>query len=863
MNQRRSPATKAHPLCIIEGIVKDVTKLAGISATESAPGSPRIFFHVPGRRPPSSIYPNQVVELQIVFTGMDADLPQKWRDSLGPLLQDPAKGANFSLVSCGEVEQRSFDMLEAERAFGKTEGEICLEFLTPVPFNPEKKKRRMILSKAGFVDLFLKRFARLFGRRFAYDPSSEDFALLPYYWNYHEIQHASGSEPGSTQFINGCSGNLYLRKSFRNFLPYLILGTELHAGQTYSNGQGYYRLQEDAPGFFCRFFPDRRALVNVIRDVVNRHDHAAESLAEDEGLPLDEMKVASSLAESLRSENYPTSPNTAFLIRKKEGGERLIEHPCARDMIVQQYLQEVLSGIAERMFEEQSIGFRKGVSRKAAIGMIHDAVAAGCNFVLKADIEDFFPSVDHSILFGLLRFYIPSKDAVFLSALVRSVAAGYVLNGSLHERTKGIAQGSPLSPLLANLYLDSFDEAVASEGIRLIRYADDFLILTKTREDAERLAKEAGGILGRLGLRLSDGKTNILPIADGFQFLGIAFGGGEAHEQDEDAVRLLRKPVYVTEPHLFLGVNGEALEVRRARELVEMLPLRGISEIMMMERASFSTALITKCIEHDVRVTIALRSGYDVITLLPFSKKEFALAADHAARFGALGTGERLAVAKDIATAKLENYCSWYRQRYEPGRNNILRALEEYCRRICSAADVDEVRGLEGAAAKLSFAEMAGMVKDPAFRIGKRMRVRPDRINSMLNFTYYLLFARINAAARALGLNPYLGFLHSEENDYESLVSDLVEPFRANADRFVVKLINLNIITPQDFVETSDGFYLAPEGRRKYLAQFESEMEKKSPGQLLSLKETMYVQARNIRDWALNGRSLFFYRWEK
>lgn len=156
------------------------------------------------------------------------------------------------------------------------------------------------------------------------------------------------------------------------------------------------------------------------------------------------------------------------------------------------------------------------------------------------------------------------------------------------------------------------------------------------------------------------------------------------------------------------------------------------------------------------------------------------------------------------------------------------------------AGDVEQVRGLEGAAAKKIYQRLNNFIDDESFRILKRDRRSPDRMNALLNFGYYLLFSRINATVRAVGLNPYLGFLHSPQDNYESLVCDIEELFRARIDRLIIRLINLKVVTRDDFVEAERGLILKKDAVRKFIEQFEAEMEKKK------LERYLITQGRHL-----------------
>jgi CRISPR-associated protein Cas1 len=249
---------------------------------------------------------------------------------------------------------------------------------------------------------------------------------------------------------------------------------------------------------------------------------------------------------------YLPEPNTAFSIKKESGAERLVENLAFPYLIVQQYLLGLISKPFYRLFEQGSIGFRRGVSRFTAIEMVRQAVADGYCYVIESDIENFFPSVDLRIMEELLDRYIPSGDTVIKEMLKKLLHTGYVLKGELRERTRGLAQGAPLSPLLANLYLDSFDEKLLAGDARMIRYADDFIILTKSREEAEKCLCDTEECLSELGLKINMEKTAIRTIREGIRFLGITFGNSETTVNSEESPQLFKKPLYVS-PSLTLS----------------------------------------------------------------------------------------------------------------------------------------------------------------------------------------------------------------------------------------------------------------------------------------------------------------------
>lgn len=852
---RVAPTMRSHPLSVIQAISKGVTSLVGADNGELA------IFHIKGKRHRYKFRQGNTIPVDFMLLRCDQGFASSWAVALERYLMDPVTGRNLSVVSMHQIEARNYGALMQDIGDMPKEGEICLDFLTPFPFTREKDKDRTYLDERRFVRSFEKRFSRLFGGRIPYNGRKDDFELLPYYWRYTEIRHQSSSQPGSIQLVNGCVGPLYIRGTWPGLIPFLALGSELHAGKKLSNAQGYFTLQKGSRPYFKRFFPSAKNMLSVTRDVIDRYDHAVESLATTQGYPFDEKTLAADLCNEIVSGSYTPSPHVAFKVKKKGGDERLVEQPSFRDLIVQLYLLRAVSPVFERCFEKSSIGFRKGRSRMSLINMVKQAVADGFRYVVESDIEDFFPSVDHSILRELIDRYIPIKDDVLKETLWKSVTTGHVLHGTYYERNKGLAQGSPLSPILANLYLDSFDEEMQTLNVRLVRYADDFIILVKCMEDARSALAAAKESLAELGLGLKIEKTMVRPIKEGFSFLGLEYDG-TAFQRDEAALyKRYKKPLYITEPWLYVGMNGDAVDVRRGGKIMATIPLRRISEIIMMERAVLSTALARKCVENHIPITLTLNSGYYVTTIKPDSKKYHEISFRHGLKYASLGETEILCIAKEFAAGKIRNYIPLYRQRYRKGFNRYIRMYEDAIASINMASTINEVRGIEGSIARKTFQAMNLFINDERFHLKKRERKKPDRINSLLNVGYYLLFSRINATIRSAGLNPYLGFLHAPANTYESLVSDVEELFRSRIDRLVIRLVNLKTIKTEDFVETARGQRLVSDAFRRFVNQFEGELARKENRSELSLGEHIHVQVGIIKRWVVDKGSFSVYTW--
>jgi hypothetical protein len=247
--ERATPLRPGHLLYIIQAIVKDV------SARTGADGYPPVVFHIQNTAYLHRWRKGDLVPMEFIFFDRDEDWIHRWREALGEKLGTDEYGNALSAGDIGPVQIRKLSSLESEYPPLPAEGEIDLEFLSPLPFSLAKGKPRTFLGKEYFIGSLEKRFSHLFGMNISYRSDRDDFVLLPYFWDYTETREASLSQPGAMQYINGCCGKLYLRGRFEDFMPFLLLGSEVHAGSKLAYSQGYYTLHPDSEPFFRCTFP--------------------------------------------------------------------------------------------------------------------------------------------------------------------------------------------------------------------------------------------------------------------------------------------------------------------------------------------------------------------------------------------------------------------------------------------------------------------------------------------------------------------------------------------------------------------------------------------------------------------------------
>jgi RNA-directed DNA polymerase len=244
------------------------------------------------------------------------------------------------------------------------------------------------------------------------------------------------------------------------------------------------------------------------------------------------------VSDQLKAGTYQPQPIRRVHIPKPGTNEtRPLGIPTVRDRMAQAAVVNVIEPIFERDFAEHSYGFRPGRGGKEALRRVDQLLKAGYTQVVDADLKGYFDSIPHDRLMARLKEKV--ADGSVLS-LIESFLKANILDG-LEEWSPatGVPQGAVLSPLLSNIYLDPLDHLVARSGFEMVRYADDFVILCRTPEEASRALELVREWVAENGLSLHPTKTKVVDaVIDGFDFLGYHFEDGTRRPREKSLEKL-------------------------------------------------------------------------------------------------------------------------------------------------------------------------------------------------------------------------------------------------------------------------------------------------------------------------------------
>lgn len=764
-------------------------------------------------------------------------------------------------------------------------------------------------------------------------------------WSAHLFWLDAGYSGSNHEYkvMGGVNGNVRLGIApdmGADWWALLVLGQYLGMGQRTAFGWGRYGLVDiDGAHSYRRVFPassllllaqDRENVGRAWRHVMGGRDipeeWAVEADIEPESSDGEVQELQECLADGTETMplerlltdlehlfwgKYPIPDLRGVLLPKGDGGVRPLAVPPAYDRVLQRAVQQVVAEPLELLMSPDSHGYRQGRSRSTASQAIQQAWREGYRWVYEGDVHDFFDSVDWGRLEGRLGAVFGNDPVV--AALLGWMQAAVVFRGERLERTRGLPQGSPLSPLLANLMLDDFDGDMAAAGFRMIRFADDFVVLCKDPGEAQRAQQVAGASLAEHGLGLHPEKSRIAAMADGFRYLGYLFvndmaldvggsnvageGGGiakpvpvhswlaqlgerealKAQSQQSLAglVQRIRQRQVVSvgqreHSGTFVAVTGEPVVIStlnkqvnayRKDELVFRLPWSSVQCLVLFGNHQVTTQAMHAALGQDIPIHFASSSGhYRGCLTHNRNSQHQGIWMQQVLAFQ--DTDKCLYCAREVVLARLIHMKETLRNRklayHLPG-------LESALRQVPQAASLEVLLGYEGNSTREYFGQLASWLPEDWGFTGRNRRPPRDPFNVMLSVGYTQLYALVESLLHVVGLLPWQGFYHQPHGRHAVLASDLMEPFRHLVERTALGMVARGEITVAEFSYAPDkACVMADDARRRYLALlwqgWETKVTARGQAEPDSWLEHLRVQVEGLKQFISHGEPFHAFR---
>ena len=535
------------------------------------------------------------------------------------------------------------------------------------------------------------------------------------------------------------------------------------------------------------------------------------------------------LADALATGRYVPGDLTELHIPKADGTHRVLHIPQVIDRIVERALLKGLNPLVDPHLGCSSFGYRPGLGVIDAVQAVAQLRDEGCDWVLRADVHDCFPSVDVTRVLHLLSAFV--EDARVLQLVQSQLARCAVSPQKGRHVVPGLPQGSPLSPLFSNLVLTSLDDAIRRVGLPMVRYADDFAVPTHSRAAAEQALGVARVALKELTMTLSEDKTAVMSFDEGFCFLGEDFGPRYPpvvadHRLDDD-------------PHgnvVYVGRQGSRVRIRSGRLLVEStddvellnVPQSQVGRVVCFGSVGFSAGARDWAFNTGTPIVFLSRRGsYSGQLIGGTSKKRVARLRSQldVSAEGALVVGRRIVEGKLVKQGVLLRH--FVRESTAEAVSRSIGVIDAMVGMLPSAASRDELLGLEGAAANAYFEALQVLLPaDAGFR-GRNRQPPLDVVNAALSYGYAVLLGECTSALVATGLEPAIGLLHVPVGNRPALALDLMEEFRPTiVDQVVVQLFRANELTAVHgtSIAGKSGVLLTKAGKEVLMAAYERRM---------------------------------------
>lgn len=809
------------------------------------------------------------------------------------------------------------DLFQHQCKFWQSQPAITVRLLSPLRLMRDKQERGQVsgesrycrdnahLTPALWQSRLHTTFAELLKRRDQATESLQTTASVHGSADIFWVDAAYRNVKHDEKPMGGVLGSLRIMPSNAEdpWLEQMVLGQYLGIGQRRAFGYGRYTMlqqgDETLPQRSCHSLLDRACDAQNLADAYrviadNRRQRDEHPEHEDEEPNQSELNKILNMAGRLQRGDYQPPPLHGFVHTDSDGDLRSLAVPPFSDRVLHRAVAQALTPSLNTLMDPGSYGFRPGRSRMQARDQIQSLHRQGYRWVFESDIRHFFDTVPWPRLQNRLLSLL--QDSALVSIIMQWMQSPVAYRSARIQRSRGLPQGSPLSPLLANVMLDDFDADLRDAGCRLVRFADDFVIVAKTKQAAEEAAVLAAKALVDTGLELKAEKTRVVSFAEGFRFLGYMFVDGMAvsvkpqrsgsagkapdhswlakvpqlqKEQDDDETMLEqakgddvlpvepfsehgRDLIVCGEPSLLYSRAGH-LNVEREDEIICNIPWQHLNRLMLFGNHHITTPALKEAMKQGVVIHFASQSGqYIGQATAPMPSRALEQRWQDQIRFFADET-HCLEGSKQLVRARIQHMIEVLRRREASPCKKACTQLKKSLRSLPLSKNLIELNGVEGSATRSYFKALQSLIPIEYAFTGRNRRPPRDPANALLSLGYTFLHHYMESLLYADGLLPWVGMYHQRHGSHATLASDLMEPFRHQIEREVIRVLSNKQLKPEDFNQEDGGCYLSAKARKFYFARlsavFHQERKLRQHQHSSNLIESMLKQNRALIFW--------------
>lgn len=544
------------------------------------------------------------------------------------------------------------------------------------------------------------------------------------------------------------------------------------------------------------------------------------------------------IRDAIYSGNYSPGIVKQREIVSKVGKHRIISQINTVDRFILRAVAQVVSGVLDTEFSEHSYAYRENKGTLAAAEYAASCMQDGKKWSAELDIQHFFDCIPHDRMIEKLRRYV--KDERVINLIISFLHCTIEDDYHISQKTLGIVQGSPLSPVLSNLYLNDIDQYMEEKGYYFCRFGDNINTYTTSYEQAWKQLQEIKNYLQeKEALLINEGRTGVFKGMNR-RLLGFVFeekGEKVIVKRAKNAEKTVFKGWYTTgiqkvdrNYHL---INDGILTRQdynilfENKERKKYIPVETMDSLYIYSNTIFTSEFFSFMNKKGLHIAFFDKFGEKIGSFVPQnSRKNMKTGIKQIEIYQ--NDRERLEIARKLEIASVANLRANLRYYGRRKESEILtQAVEQmsvYIKKLNEAQDINGLMLIEAQARQKYYQCFNEILNNKEFAFTKRTRRPPkDPLNSMISFGNTMLYQRIANEINRTSLDIRIGFVHAAGFRAESLNLDIADLFKPIiVDRTIFTLVNRKMIHAADFVEVeNEGIFISGEGKRLFIREFE------------------------------------------